>query len=158
MQFLINSMLEEAKNSILIANYLLLNCKTLTPLELNKLVFFSHGWHLGIFGKPLTTETVEAWKYGPVIPSIYHLFKFHPRQPISSDELGKIDENLFNDDQKNVMDQVIKTYGKMEGGQLIEITHEKGSPWDQTFNPQKPYIPIPNKIIEKYYAKKYANL
>ncbi|MCC7437458.1 MAG: DUF4065 domain-containing protein [Armatimonadetes bacterium] len=43
----------------------------LTPMKLLKLVYIAHGWHLGIMGKPLISDEVQAWKYGPVIPKLY---------------------------------------------------------------------------------------
>ena len=46
-----------------------------TPLHLVKLVYISHGWVLGFHGIPLIRESVEAWKYGPVIPAVYHRYK-----------------------------------------------------------------------------------
>ena len=44
-----------------------------TPLDhlrLQKLVYLAHGWHLAIHGRPLIEESVEAWKYGPVIADL----------------------------------------------------------------------------------------
>lgn len=48
---------------------------SLTPLQLMKLTYMSHGWALGILGRPLFNDRVEAWKYGPVIPTLYHKTK-----------------------------------------------------------------------------------
>jgi len=46
----------------------------ITPLKLQKLVYFAHGWYLGFTGEPLLNEGIQAWEYGPVIPSLYHDF------------------------------------------------------------------------------------
>ena len=55
----------------------------LTPLKLQKLLYFAHGWHLVLDsdGDPLLDEDIEAWKYGPVVPSIYHKFKEFRNNP-----------------------------------------------------------------------------
>ena len=45
------------------------------PLKLQKLIYFAHGWHLAVTGEPLLDENVEAWPYGPVVPTVYHEFK-----------------------------------------------------------------------------------
>jgi uncharacterized phage-associated protein len=37
--------------------------KTLTPLQLMKLVYIAHGWMLGTYGRPLIKDRIEAWKY-----------------------------------------------------------------------------------------------
>ena len=46
-----------------------------TPMHIIKLVYLSHGWMLGLHDTPLLWEPVEAWQYGPVVPSVYHLYK-----------------------------------------------------------------------------------
>jgi uncharacterized phage-associated protein len=48
----------------------------LTPMKLQKLVYFAHGWFLALNpGQPLISERVEAWKYGPVIRALYSQFR-----------------------------------------------------------------------------------
>ena len=59
----------------------------LTLLQLIKLVYLAHGWHLGLTGRPLISETVQAWKYGPVIKSLYDRFKRYDSQPLDEDAL-----------------------------------------------------------------------
>src|ERR1700722_8483585 len=56
----------------------------LSPLKLQKLVYFAHGWCLALTGRPLISDRVQAWQYGPVIPSIYHEFKYVGNGSISS--------------------------------------------------------------------------
>src|SRR6516164_9635188 len=62
-----------------VANYLLskadVDQKKLDPLQLQKLVYIAHGWHLGLLNRPLFAQRVEAWPYGPVIEDVYHAFK-----------------------------------------------------------------------------------
>lgn len=70
-----------------VANYIL-DCgkedgETLSPMKLIKLVYLAHGWNLGLTGEPLITEHVQAWRYGPVIPSIYHDFKEYGNQVVT---------------------------------------------------------------------------
>ena len=46
-----------------------------SPMKLQKLVYFAHGWHLAIHNRPLVNEQVEAWKFGPVFSDLYHQIK-----------------------------------------------------------------------------------
>lgn len=58
----------------------------LTPLQINKLVYISHGWTLGFLGTPLIENGVaqiEAWKYGPVVVNLYHMLKGYGNHPIN---------------------------------------------------------------------------
>ena len=154
------------KNSLFVADYLILHAKRhLTPLEINKLVYFSHGWNLGIYSKPLIDEVVEAWKYGPVIPSVYHAFKTYVDSKVDKteyfgaegDELEdwkKVLGGRFDSEEKDVMNQVIDVYRDYTGPQLISITHEKGTPWRQCYDKTKLYVEIPNIIIEEFFRKK----
>ena len=46
-----------------------------TPMHVLKLTYLCHGWMLGIYDHALINEPVEAWQYGPVVPSLYHKYK-----------------------------------------------------------------------------------
>lgn len=48
---------------------------SLTPLKLQKILYFAQGWSFVWDNKPLFAETFEAWQYGPVNPKIYNYFK-----------------------------------------------------------------------------------
>src|ERR1700753_3338110 len=54
-----------------------------TTMKAIKLVYISHGWHLGIYESPLISEAVQAWKYGPVVESVYHEFKNYSKKEIT---------------------------------------------------------------------------
>ena len=69
-------------NALSVANYLIdlakKENKNLTQLGLMKRVYIAHGFSLAINKESLLDnrfDKVEAWKYGPVIPSVYHSFK-----------------------------------------------------------------------------------
>ena len=71
-------MLQEQKghNPIAIANHFIdLSPNGLTLMQLLKLSYISHGFTLALLDKPLADEYAEAWRFGPVFPSIYHEFK-----------------------------------------------------------------------------------
>src|SRR4051794_28085835 len=54
----------------------------LTPMKVLKLVYIAHGWVLSSADAPLISESVQAWKFGPVIPSLYHYFKRYGASPV----------------------------------------------------------------------------
>lgn len=47
----------------------------ITHLKLQKLVYYAQGLYLAYFNKPLFTQSVEAWRHGPVVNDLYHIFK-----------------------------------------------------------------------------------
>lgn len=71
-----------------IANRFLVVAKScgqeLTPMKIQKLVYYAHGWHLAIKATSLIDEQVEAWPFGPVIPSLYHAFRHFGRLPVTA--------------------------------------------------------------------------
>ena len=77
-------------NALSVANYFLeLAHKENRPIHLLglvKRVYIAHGFSLAMLDKPLIDprfDPVEAWKYGPVIPSVYHSFKQYKASPIT---------------------------------------------------------------------------
>ena len=146
----------DGKNAYQVADYIFRQTdKNLTSLHINKLVFFAHGWNLGIYKKPLIDERIEAWTWGPVIPSIYHAFKIFGSDPIELDPIVKNDDSMFSDKEKEVMSAIAKIYSKMSVDELISITHQNGSPWEKTYEPGVLFKKIPDDIIQNYYAEQY---
>ncbi len=121
----------------------------MTPMKLLKLVYIAHGWMLGLYGKPLISEDVEAWQYGPVIPELYREIKSYRDKPVEilSIETGT---NLSNE-ESDIINQVFNKYSKLNGFKLSDITHTKETPWHIIWN-KTPYGTIPNDLIRDYYS------
>lgn len=49
----------------------------ITPLKLQKLLYYAQAWSLVFRGKALFYEDIEAWVHGPVIPLVYQRYKHH---------------------------------------------------------------------------------
>lgn len=156
-----------ARTAGLVADYLITHSeKGLTPMEVNKLTYLSHGWFLALHDKELVSESVEAWKYGPVFPSLYHRFKKYLANTIPV--IGYCDTPLNNtnefferkefiksrfreDGETKTMNTVLDRYNKYNGNQLSGITHKKGSPWHQRYVKNMKHVEIPNELIKNYY-------
>ncbi len=148
-------------NPIIIANYVLSRYGVdynITPMKLVKLVYIAHGWHLGITDTALIDENPEAWKYGPVVPRLYHKFKKFGKNPIKVTK--PIDEvTALPDDKKEFLDKIWDVYGKFTAIQLSEKTHQPGSPWYRTWhsgNSEERFgsLQIPDNLIRDYYKRK----
>lgn len=127
-----------------IANYLLDLAKSkgelLSPMKLQKLVYYAHGWYVGHKGEPLIDEPVEAWPYGPVIPSLYHEFKQFGSEGISIkarefDGVSSFREVPPPEDAsiRRYLEGVWSSYGQYTGLKLSELTHSPDGPWDKTW-------------------------
>ena len=126
-------------------------CK-LTPLQLMKLTYIAHGFSLAALDKDLFSERIEAWKYGPVIPDLYHVTKKFGRNSIPFDLIG--DEEFSTEgDQRSILQEVVDKYGKLSGYALSSLTHEAGSPWEQVYREGCQGLEIPDSIIREHYKK-----
>ena len=151
-------------NPISIANYFLSKYGVdydITPMKLVKLVYIAHGWHLGITDNALIDENPEAWKYGPVIPRIYHEFKKFGKSPIRINKSSKDTANQLPlpEDKKEFLDKIWAVYGKFTAIQLSEKTHQPGSPWYLVWHFSKSEerfgdLQIPDNLIRDYYKRK----
>ena len=133
-----------------IANWFIINGDFLTPLQIIKLVYMSHGWMLGLQDRPLFRQDVEAWKYGPVIPDVYHELKIYGNSPVEKPIKGVVKVNL-EDIELDLIQQVNRLYGGFSGIRLSQITHADGSPWHQIWMKHKRSAIIPNELIKDYY-------
>lgn len=155
-----------AYNAKAVANYFLKLAKdkgnSLTPMKLQKLVFFAHGWHLAIFNKPLIADTVEVWRFGPVVPSLYHEFKHVGSGSIASmateldlENFDFIEPSLPDDDRqtKALLDKIFDSYSQYSAIQLSNLTHLAGTPWDQVRKAglDSGNKPIDDSLISKYF-------
>ena len=128
----------------------------LSPMKLIKLVYISHGWMLGLYGRPLIQENVEAWRYGPVIPELYSKVKKFRSKPIRADEVfDELKDETFDEYESSLMDEVLEIYGRRTAIQLSQLTHSPNSPWDLTYNGHGRSLVISDQLIEDHYARLY---
>ena len=59
-----------------------------TPLMLQKLLYFIQGIYSALYGKPLFEEDCRAWVHGPVYPEVYTLFRDFKYNPIDDVRFG----------------------------------------------------------------------
>ena len=128
----------------------------LSPMKLIKLVYISHGWMLGLYGRPLIQENAEAWRYGPVIPELYFKVKKFRSKPVRPDEVfDELKDETFDEYESSLMDEVLEIYGKRTAIQLSQLTHSPNSPWDLTYNGDSRSLVISDQLIEDHYARLY---
>ena len=125
--------------------------RRLTIMQLLKLVYISHGWHLEMRKTPLIVNKIEAWKYGPVIPDVYNAFRAQGVQPSTA---VATHPNTVEARDEHLLEQIYNLYGKMSAMQLSDITHEPGGPWDLSSKQWGYFAPIPNDLIQQHYELK----
>lgn len=102
----------------------------ITPLMLQKLLYFIQGIYQALYGQPVFAEDCEAWVHGPVYPAVYDLFRdfrYNPIDDAGFSFLGGAAEEL-TDEERRVVDLVVNTFGLYGGKALERITHNE-TPW-----------------------------
>ena len=145
-------------NAITIADALLKIAKRqgkgLTPMQLVKLTYIAHGFALAVLDRDLFDDKIEAWKYGPVIPNLYHATKKFGRNPIGFSMIDDAEIDL-PDDVCDFLEEVFNKYGSLSGIQLSDLTHRIGSPWHQVYQGDRRGLEIPDDLIKEHYRKLY---
>ena len=106
-----------------------------TPMKLQKLVYYAQGYHLALHGHPLFHEPIQAWRYGPVVEPIYSAYRRYGRGPIPAPE--GYDPTQFSPAIALLLNQVYGTCGPHDAWALSLMTHAE-QPWRDT--PQRAII------------------
>jgi uncharacterized phage-associated protein len=139
--------------------------RELTPMQMQKLVYFAHGWNLALAGEPLINERVEAWDYGPVVKALYRELREYGSHPITkpiiepdweqldfSSKAPSIDDGPdpeTNEFTKALVEKIWDTYGKYNAFELSEMTHVPESPWSRARRCGHQFIP--DDEIREYF-------
>lgn len=152
-----------------IADYILATAKLgldieLDQLQLNKLCYLVNGFTLRERDEPAFHNSVQAWKFGPVVPEVYETYRDYGDRPITALDLCRT--SLHN--RKELMDRwgdladiigkdvaaiaygVVKEYGKYGGWDLVHMMHKKRTPWKKAYRPGHNNT-IPTGTIKQFY-------
>lgn len=159
---------DEMYNAIDVANYIVNKSIDLgspvSNLKLQKLLYYVQAAKMvednsldGMF-----TDKICAWKYGPVVESVYHNFKIYANMPIK----GKIKvrgvdllEDLLAEEEydpssiikledQTKINEVIEAYLTVNAMDLVRKTHAE-DPWKDAYQAKQAHIE--NEAIKNYY-------
>jgi uncharacterized phage-associated protein len=126
--------------------------RTLTIMQLLKLIYIAHGWHLETTGgTPLIRNKVEAWKFGPVIPDVYNAYR---PQGIHAHTTIQGFPPVVGEHAASILEYAYRTYGQMSAERLSDLTHEPGGPWELATRRYGYFAPITDDLILPHYQMK----
>lgn len=126
-----------------IAKYILSKIKC-TQLKLQKLVYLCFADYLCETEKELFIDDIYAFKYGPVVDTVYKRYKSYGYKPIEEEkedinstvsEMPAKSRILFAEEGTEKLisiDKTLKKYGDLTAGKLVELTHRENTPWTVT--------------------------
>ncbi len=110
---------ENEKKILLFSKYIIKKCGDVTPLSLQKMLYYVQGFYYAFFNLFLFDEDCEAWIHGPVYKDVYDRFKDYRYNQIESEE--NLDELLFTSLEISILDSVIKNFGCLIYFYLMKI-------------------------------------
>ncbi|HEY0834360.1 MAG TPA: type II toxin-antitoxin system antitoxin SocA domain-containing protein [Azospirillum sp.] len=135
--------------------------KPITPLEVQKLLYFTEGLHLALTDAPLFDEDFQAWQFGPALPSVYRRLRRFEGRPIShlivdAKSITEVSEPLMR-----IARSVYDLFSKYDPEKLVGLTHLPGTPWDvvrELHNVPKgepSQYPIDTDLIAEWFRAKW---
>lgn len=126
--------------------------KSLTNMQLQKLVYIAHGYHLARFGTPLFHNNIHAFEWGPVIPNLYKTLRQYGAGEVR--DFIQTDSAPIGDDTAamEIIREVWQDYKEFSGLELSDLTHRAGSPWNETWRTNR-FGVIPDELITEHYRR-----
>ena len=128
-----------------VIQYLLYQCEDITPLALQKALYYIQGFHFAFYRNFLFPEDCQAWTHGPVYRYIYFRYRDYRFDPI--EKTTTFDTSVFSASEKAICDSVINNLCCYSGKILERFTHNE-APWLTTRGDLPDSAPS-DRIIEK---------
>lgn len=109
----------------------------ITQMQLHKLLYFAQGLSLGLRGRPLFDDQIEAWQHGPVVPSVRNQCGVG-----ASVQLGQFENFGIKDPAEHeFVRSVWIRYRNYSASALRAMTHDDG-PWSESYQKGRSVIPV----------------
>lgn len=155
----INKQIDLSRDSVItedkiddVIKYLLNKCVDVTPLSLQKLLYYAQSFNKVFFREFLFSNDCEAWVHGPVYRKIYNKYSSFGYNTIEEDTDEFTDINL-SDSETQLLDSIVDNLGCYSGKVLEKMTHTE-TPWLKTREGLGENIAC-NRIIEKDLIEEY---
>ena len=134
---------------------------SLTNLTLHKLLYFAHGLMLARHDRALVDQPFHAWKYGPVLESLYHDLKPFGTSPVTPESWfveswDSLPPGTF--EEEDAIESILTQFGNQPAVALIEISHDSKGPWSAVYAANTQSSAIDDDQIKKYFKKHLTEL
>ena len=152
----IESLFSVSDKMLRVIAYVFKKLEEVTPLMLQKQLYFIQGIYSALYGRPIFGEDCRAWIHGPVYPEVYDLFRDFKYNPIDDARFALLEgtEGALTEDEKREVELVENTFGIYGVKVLEKITHNE-EPWLEARKGYDDSIPssalLPKERIMQYY-------
>jgi uncharacterized phage-associated protein len=112
----------------LVTRYFLSKSGDITPMALQKLLYYAQAFYYALFNEELFPDRCQAWAYGPVYPKVYAKYSDYGYDPIRSSVDFSFELNELTTREIGLLDAVINSFGCYSGTKLSSFTHSE-QPW-----------------------------
>ena len=119
---------EDVANFILILGNQYDDGDPISPLKLQKLLYYCQGFHIAAYDCPLFDEDIEAWEHGPVVVSVWYKYREYGNRAIDP---PSVVVTSLSEIQKRLIEKVYIAHGQYTAWKLRNLTHRE-APWRQT--------------------------
>lgn len=142
---LLGSEMHENSKIDLTIEYLLNQCEDITPLALQKALYYIQGFYYAFYNTFLFPEECQAWVHGPVYRDIYFRYRDYKFDPIDCSD--GIDDIILSSSEKAIFESVAKNICCYSGKVLEKFTHSE-APW-LSARGELPETELSDKVITK---------
>lgn len=139
-------------NAITLAHYFVRESQNskvpITTFKAEFMVYFAHGWHLAIDGRPLIDEPIKAWRHGPVVESVH---KFYSKVKDIYRTLDESQLDAIKEMDQEFLDGIWMHYGHLNEMQMLSLCTEDGTPWFATYQRSSLELVISENKIKNHY-------
>jgi uncharacterized phage-associated protein len=129
----------------------------LSPLRLQKLLYYVQGWNLAMHNRPLFCARIEAWRHGPVVREVYSTFADY-----GSNEIFPIDNipvpAILSAEDRAMIDSIWEAYKVYSGNKLRLMTHSE-LPWvsarGESSDDDRSDSEITHESLRAFFTDKY---
>lgn len=153
-----------------IADITLLYCfengLSVSPLKLQKILYYIQSWYMVHFNKELLfEEKPQAWINGPVYPTVYRIYKHIGRYNNITPRNSKLKMTLnekemelnLTEKQKSFLEAIYRKYGTMSHDKLVFLTHSE-KPWSEKRENLSPFAPSQEELSTDTMYSYYNSL
>lgn len=134
-----------------IAKYVVTKCKRdgkpISNLQLQKILYYIQRDYLQS-GSMAFQDSIEAWRFGPVVPKVYYYFCGAGSMPLIP--LVEFDGNTISAYDKMRIDGIVEEKRKLSAWSMVSETHREGGAWDITYQNGKGY----RSVIDRNLIRK----
>jgi uncharacterized phage-associated protein len=117
----------------------------LSPMQLQKHLYYAQGYSLGMTGDKLFGEPIYAWEHGPVVREVFHHYRRFGANKITPPARVEIPP-----DASGIIDVIVSEKGRATASELRNATHAE-LPYSST--PLNAEIPI--QLIKDFFVERF---